>query len=222
MCGSSKKIKETPEEKTLAKISSERWESYKARYIPVENMMINRTVGKLGKEDPRISGMANTSTQMQFSGLEPKVTSGLTLRGAGPGSGAFTGAVTGLVRDRTKSSTSGQINSNILGTAQNINNLQNIVRLGQGHASGALTGLSQAANAASRQAILDAQAAAAARAAVGQAIGTAAGLTYGAYNTNQTPAPQSSGLTYSPPTNGTYSQPGVPLVATGSNTLPGY
>jgi len=221
MCGSKPKVKETAEEKALARISKERWDSYKQRYIPIENAMMKKTLDRLNKPDELIGGMANASTQMQYSALEPQVTKGLTLRGAKAGSGAFTGAVTGLVRDRTKSSAGGQISGQMYSTAMDINNLQNFVKMGQGQADASLQGYASAADFAQRQAILDAQASAAARAAVGQAIGTGVGMAYGNYSNPAPQAPAGAGLTYTP-TNGTYQQPGVALVATGPKTLPGY
>lgn len=175
------KPKETAEEKALAEIGLERYQDYKTRFVPVENMAIDKVLTDLNKPADVGAGWANTSTQMAFSKLEPQMTRGLTLRGAEAGSGAFTGAVTGLVRDRTKASSLSQVNAGIFKRAQDINNLESLINIGQGQANSSLSGLTDVANAANRQAIIDAQAAAAARAAVGQTVGTVAGVAYGNY-----------------------------------------
>lgn len=183
MCGGSdpKPVPESDEERSLAEIAVERFVRYRDKYVPVENIAIDKTTDYL--EDPGDfgAGQANLATQTQYSALEPKLTTGLTLRGAKAGSGAFTGGVTGLVRDRTRSSAMGQVGTDIYERAQGIHNIGQLIRLGQGQATEGLQGMTASADAASRQAIMDAQASAAARSAMRQFIGTGVGMASASY-----------------------------------------
>lgn len=181
MCGGSKKVKPTKEERELARIGLERWGRYKSRYVPMEDRLIKRTVNSIDNPSGQAEGMANVSTQQAFSPVEGQVTAGLTGRGARSGSGAFIGALTGLNRDRTTSSVSSQVAARGLQQRQGITNLQTLIGMGQGQAGGALEGMAGQASAANRQAIMDSRASAAARSAMLQIAGTAAGIGYGMY-----------------------------------------
>lgn len=187
MCGSKDKVEETPEEIALAEIAMERWNDYKQRFIPVENQAISDVMGESETSSEFGPGMANIASQSQFSQLEPAVASGLVRRGARPGSGAFEGGMIGLGLDRTASSAQGQANALGLQRTQNLQNMQTLINMGQGQATGALSGLGDAASFANQQAILDARASAAARNAIGSAIGTGAGMYYGNMNNNRIP-----------------------------------
>lgn len=178
MCGHDNSIPETPEEVALAKIAMERWKDYKNKFVPVENMAISNVMKEHDNPSEFGTGVANLATQEQFSNLEQQAAKGLTNRGAGPGSGEFMGAITGLNRDRIASSALGQTNAMGLARTQNQQNMQALINMGQGQASGALSGLADSANFAQQQAIMDARASAAARAAIGSAIGTGAGMYY--------------------------------------------
>lgn len=184
MSKGSDKPKETPEEIELANIGAERWNDYKQRYIPVENAAIGRVLSEIDDPSGRGEDMANASTQMAFSPVEEQATMGLTTRGARPGSGAFAGGVTGVGLDRVASSGQNQANAFGLQRRINVNNLQSLVDIGQRKAASGLAGLTDVADAASRQAIFDARASAAARAALGNAAGTAAGVGFGLYNSS--------------------------------------
>lgn len=178
---------ETEEERELARISSERWEDYKKRFIPVENLAIKDVMKDIESPTMEGEGLANISTQNIFSDLEEQTASGLASRGARIGSGAFAGNITDVNADRTASSAGGQAAAYGLQRRANVSNLQNLVNLGQGKASSGLSGLATVADAASRQAIIDARASAASRAALGQLAGTAAGVGFGLYNQNSIP-----------------------------------
>lgn len=175
---------ETEEEKELARIGFERWEDYKQRFIPVENLAIKDVMDDINSPTMEGEGMANVDTQSAFSELEEQTASGLARRGARTGSGAFAGSLTDVNLDRMASSSGGQSAAYGLQRRNNISNLQNLVNLGQGKASAGLAGLSTVADAASRQAIMDARASAASRAALGQVAGAAAGIGFGIYNSN--------------------------------------
>jgi len=178
-CGGSNEVPETPEEIELAKIAMERWNDYKTRFIPVENIAIKDVMDNVNQPSEFGPSMANLSSQMEFSRMEPGVTRGLTLAGAGPGSGRFSGGLMNLGLDRTASSGLGQVNAMGLQRTQNIQNMGSLISMGQGQSAEALSGMGDIAAQAQRQAILDAQASAAARAAIGQAVGTGAGMWYG-------------------------------------------
>src|SRR5689334_3666300 len=92
----SKKTKPTAEEKELARIAGERWEDYKKRFRPVENLAIQRAMTDLNNPNPALRHMANVSSQMEFSRVEPQITGALTNRGARVGSGAFAGGLMGI------------------------------------------------------------------------------------------------------------------------------
>lgn len=196
------KPKETAEEKALAQIGLERWQDYQQRFVPVENAAIGRVMDDINNPDMQGEGLANVSTQQAFSDLENQTTRGLTLRGARAGSGAFAGGLAGVNMDRVASSGLGQAGAYGMQRGINISNLQNLVGIGQGQATGALQGLTDVADAASRQAIMDARASAASRAALGQLVGTGAGYyfgsTYGNTPTSNGTSPSGYNTTTSP------------------------
>lgn len=173
------KPKATAEEKALAQIGLERWQDYQKRFVPVENAAIGRVMDDINNPDMQGEGLANVSTQQAFSDLERQTTTGLTLRGARAGSGAFLGGLTGVNMDRAAASGLSQVGAYGMQRGINIANLQNLIGIGQGQATGAMQGLTDVADAASRQAIMDARASAASRAALGQVIGLGAGAYFG-------------------------------------------
>lgn len=189
-CGGDQEVPETEEEIALAQIATERWNDYKQRFIPAENMAIADVMGEAQNPSDFGPGMANIATQQAFSSMEPGVVSGIQGRGRGR-AGLETGLLN-LNRDRIASSGLGQANAYGLQRTQNLQNLQSLINMGQGQAGSALSGLGDAASAAQQQAIMDARASAAARAAVGGAIGTAGGMWYGNQNRGRNSGPQAA------------------------------
>jgi len=215
MCGSSKKIKETPEERELAKISKERWDRYKEKFIPVENKAIQQTIKDLDTPSNQGPSLANLATQSQFSKLEGQVNKGLTLRGARLGSGAMTSSLAGLNIDRAASSAGGQVGALGLQRSQSIANLQSLINMGGGYGSEGLTGLSTVADAAARQSFLDAQASAASRAALGNAVGTGVGMYAGSMYGGGYNQPVSTPPTAQPTPTSTYNTPTTRMLGMG-------
>lgn len=193
MSGGSKQVKTTPEEKELAKIAGERWEDYKKRFIPVENLAIQDVMKDVETPSQFAPSMANLATQSEFSRLEPQVAQGLMARG-----GNLQEGLIGLNADRVASSGLGQAQAYGLDRGRTIGNLQTLVGIGTGQAGGAIQGLSSAADMAQRQAIMDARAAAAARAAMGQVIGIGAGIAGGAMMNGGTEAASAAGSAWTP------------------------
>jgi hypothetical protein len=176
-------IPETPEEIALAQVASERWQDYQKRFVPVENKAINYVENtNLG---PMAAGMANLGTQEAFSQGEQQVTGNMESRGMRAGSPGFGMNLAGYNINRAESTGLGGANAYGLATTQKLGNLQNLVAMGQGQAGASLSGQSDVAGLASRQATIDAQASIAARGAMGEGIGTFAGMSYGNYTNNK-------------------------------------
>lgn len=185
---SNKQVPETPEEKALAGVAAERYLRYKQAFVPIENKAINLVENRdLG---PLVAGMANVGTQASFSRGEASLGAGLENRGLRVGSPGFGMNLAAYNLNRTESSGIGAANAYGITAGQKLNNLQSLVAMGQGQAGASLQGQEEATGLASRQAIIDTQAALAARGAIGGGLGTAAGLAFGnssfnnAYATN--------------------------------------
>lgn len=211
MCGGGgQQVPETPEARALAEIASQRYEQYKSRFIPIENIAINKTTGDLINPPQIAQNVANIGTQTQFSNAQPGVTANLATRGARPGSGAFGLNMAGFNTDRAVSTGLGQANASGLQRTQALQNMQNMVNIGQGQAGATLTGYGSLADAAARQSFIDAQAAAAARGAIGQTVGAGLGAYYGTANRTPGLTPPASSGGYSGPPPGAYTGPQAP------------
>lgn len=193
MGAKSPEVKETPEQKELARIGKERLEFYTKNYMPLEREFISEVRGALPSMQRQARGIVNADNMQAFAPAQQQVEQALTTRGAKPGSGAFIGGTGGLASDR--GSSRGQMMADVMQATrdQQQKNFSALTAQGQGQESIGLNALSGVANIANRQAMIDAEASRAARAAVGQAVGTGLGLAAGMY---KKPAPERGSVDY--------------------------
>lgn len=179
--GGGGKIQETALDKELASIGVERYDNYVKRYIPIEDYAIDKVLqGREGdREEAR--GVSNVGYEQAFAQAPAQTVAGAGAANLGSiDSGRAKLGLAGVGLDKSMAKGLGAVDTNLGSEGRFAGNIQSLVNIGQGKAGQALSGLTSAANVASRQAIMDAEASAAARNAIGSAIGTAAGIGYGA------------------------------------------
>lgn len=142
--GGSEKVEETPEEKELAQIASERWERYKETFKPLENQYMAE-VDDLGTQQAQdqVTGQAVSGVQQGVGdmAIDPNQGNPMGNTGAALGSAranAATQATTGL-------------------RGQHIQGMQGIVQMGQGQSADAIQGMSDIAGQAASEAAADAK-----------------------------------------------------------------
>lgn len=152
--GGDNKVKDTPEQRHLAKVAAEKWNFAQEELAPLENAYME-SVGKM--TDPgRMSylrGRTMQSLGRAQEGLGEEASGLMTQAGIDPSSGRYQAEMGGIARDV------GSAGGETLGRAQfeqenqQIGGLQNIVAMGQGEATQAQQGLSGIASQASQDAI---------------------------------------------------------------------
>jgi hypothetical protein len=135
--GGSNEVKETPEEKELAKIAGERWERYQDVFVPLENQYMAE-VDDMGTQQAmdEVTGQAVTNVMQgaEVPAVDPN--RGQPGIGAALGrarAGAATKAATGL-------------------RGQHLQGMQGIVQMGQGQSASAMQGLGDVASQAASEA----------------------------------------------------------------------
>ena len=182
--GGGQEVKETEEEKESARIAGEQYDRWKERFLPLESEMI-ADVKDTAPERRRALGLAGASTTRAFAEARPRVEAAQTAAGARPGSSRFNLGIAGLGRDEGSARGSSAVAANNAIDDQYYAGLNTLTSLGRGQQVGALSGLSDIANASTQQASFDAGQAAENRAGWASAIGTAAGGITSAYFDNQ-------------------------------------
>lgn len=188
MGGGGDEVKETAEEREMARIGVERLQRYDEVFKPIENKFIAKQMDQKPTRDAagREAWMGST---VAFDNIKKRMTqTGNT--GRGPGSGAFGMAAT----DSEEAAAHGlaQVDASNVADKQNVNNLQGIISMGRGQAVDALNGMAASARDAGRKAIDRANAAGARKERYAGMAGLAAGIGTSAYM-NRTPTPQSAG-----------------------------
>lgn len=172
-------VKETALEKELASLTAEKWSRYKTKYVPAENIAIQKATDLPGLRRRALNASA-VNYGATFADAQKQLAPSLGARGAAPGSGAFDSAQRTFGLDRAQSMSAGNMGVNSAVNNVYANNLGNILAYGSGQSANAQQGLQSVASASQRQALLDAQAAIQARQAIGQSL--AAAGTYGLLN----------------------------------------
>lgn len=190
----SQRVEETPEQRAVAQIASEQYEDYITRFVPVENQAIAQALDTEGRLQ-QLRGITNADFFQRFGEQQPQVMSNLAQRGLRADSGAFRSGLGGYLTDRSYALGQGLAGAELASQQDLATNAQRIVNLGQGQANQAAQGIVSAADAAQRQAIMDARSAAAARGALQQIVGTGIGLGLGAYGNAGRASPMGTGLT---------------------------
>ncbi|MAT95386.1 MAG: hypothetical protein CME59_22675 [Halioglobus sp.] len=185
MCGGgSPEIKETPEQKELARIAMERWRSYEEMYLPAEKMYFDYVdnMDSAGRQQ-FARGAASAGVESAFGEAVQADAARLATQGQGvdPSSGRFQTAL----QDRSveKAAVRADVASRADQALQDakIAGKQNIVAMGNNQAGQAVAGLTDVAQAAGQEArgeaIADLNSDLSNQAAAGMAVGAG----YGAY-----------------------------------------
>jgi hypothetical protein len=178
--GGSTTIKDTPQQKALAKIAAQRFNLYQQYFVPLENQFIAES---LAQRDPstfdNVSAFVSAVQQPDFQRQISQIQQQQFQQGVDPTSGQFVG--------RSRELSEGQARGMGLGTAEALSGqvdryyqgLQNIIALGEGQAGTAVAGLSDVAQMAQRTGAAEAKTAFQRGQAVPTAVGTGLGLGIG-------------------------------------------
>jgi len=126
-----------PEEQALANISQEKWDEYKARYVPLENQWIDKA-NKLDNQSYHndASGMASNEVKAQYG---PQ-TAGLAeaMQGQRVGKADYLNQAENITQARNK--------ANLGVTDRYLRGQEGVIAMGQGQSATALQGMSDVAD----------------------------------------------------------------------------
>lgn len=160
--GSDVKVKPSNEEKQLAQIAQERWERYENKFVPAENEYISEIEEiNTGHMADKAEGEVTAAAHQSFDDSVEKTLAKTAAAGADPSSGRWQAQSSGLADARGSSLAKGLQNVHEGLENQELSGLKNVIAMGQGQSSEALSGLGGLAENAAREAQADAQAAAA-------------------------------------------------------------
>jgi len=152
--GGSGKVKETEEEKALARVAGEKWNDYQDRFVPYENEFMSRMEVTDADRDQfkgGIIGQANKS----FAESENALLDEQIGKGARPGSGRFQAALNRVMQKRGKSIGYRLTDADNMMDEKRASNLQSVVDLGRGKEMEAYRSMGDLATQAHRDAIAD-------------------------------------------------------------------
>jgi hypothetical protein len=175
--GGDNEVKETPEQKELAKIAVEKWNTYVDKYVPMENEFMRR-VDDMNSEwqSNRVAGDANKSFNEAFSNAREVSEDNLFEAGINPNSGKFNAAAAGLEEEHAAKGGEGMTAALVEQKDNYTTGIGNLVKLGQGQSTDAQRGLSDVANNSARNAEASARNEFNEQSSNRQMIGTAGGI----------------------------------------------
>lgn len=151
--GTTNEVKETEYEKELAKVMGEEWDYYKTNIVPIENQVIaEATDSNKNEVYNEISKNTNLATTVNNSKSLADVETSLQASGIDPSSGKYTETTQKLSDLNAVDSAKAQTTSEIQGQNRYIDKLSNVVSMGQGEATGAVSSLNDLASDSQRQA----------------------------------------------------------------------
>jgi hypothetical protein len=126
-----------PEEQALANISQEKWDEYKARYVPLENQWIDKS-NTLNNQNYHndASGMASNEVKAQYG----QQTGGLasSVQGQRIGKADYLNQAENITQARNK--------ANLGVTDRYLRGQEGVIAMGQGQSATALQGMNDVAN----------------------------------------------------------------------------
>lgn len=185
MCGGGDpEVKETPEQKELARIAVERWEKYQQMYKPVEQQYFDHVDNLATPEaSERAGGVAAVNVESAFADAIQTDIAQMTTEGTGvdPSSGKFQSAIADHTQ-RKGAARAENINRSMQAVDDaHIGGLQNIVAKGNNQAGEAIAGFGDVARRSSDEARSQAINDSNQSQSTAGAVGTLAGAGYGAY-----------------------------------------
>ena len=175
--GDDPELKDTEDQKELAKIASERWEDYQRDFVPAENFFIDEMINY--DKDSRknnIESAAVSNTESAYGDYQEEQLATLTENNVNPNSGAFGEAISDIAIDKGSSRTSNVVQSKQALQDLKVQGMKNVVAVGNGQAAESLAGLNTVASNSANQAINDVQTKAYESQSKFGAIGQAAGM----------------------------------------------
>ena len=174
--GGDNEVKDTPEQKYLAKVAAEKWNFAQKELAPLEDKYM-ASVDQMDSESNMSYIRGRTmQAQTQAQGeVQGQLEDGLGKAGVNPNSGRFQGDVNDLGLDLAESGGENLGRAQFEQDNQKVMGLQNVTAIGQGQAGRAQAGLSGLAQQSSYDAIGDAKNAFSRRSANLQLLGNIAG-----------------------------------------------
>lgn len=171
-------IQETPQQRAMVEMASQKMADYKQRWLPVQQKLAQQieSQGADGSAARKAAeGKAATDTQLQFNKAQGALEKSLSNSGAAPGSSRANLAVTGMGNDLAKSKgLSTMIGDQQIDDAYT-QGLSTLTAMGQGKSANVSNSLAQQARQSGMQAQSDAQTSLANQQGMGELAGTVAG-----------------------------------------------
>ena len=156
--GGDNKIEDTEEQKALADIAAERWESYQGDFVDAENKYIEEMQSY--DKDSRVEsleGSAAAGTTAAFNQARDNTAGNMIQAGINPNSGVFKAAIRDNHVDAATSQTDNVVQTGQAVQDQKVQGMKNIVAIGNGQAAQTLAGMGNIATASANEAASQAQ-----------------------------------------------------------------
>lgn len=144
--GSNKRPDDSQDEKELARIAGERWQSYQNTYVPAENKYIDEM---RNYDNPQrmeqMTRMAATGTRDAFSEAIQSDINTMTSAGINPNSGTFKQAIHDRGTDMASTEAANTTKTQQAVQDQKVQGLQNVVGMGMGQSTTAMAGMTDVA-----------------------------------------------------------------------------
>lgn len=158
MGGGDNKIEETPEQKALAEVAMSRWQDYQTLFRPYEDKFMRR-VDNLNTEQKfsQAGNMASAAVGGEFSNAINQSAMRLGAAGINPQSGLFQQELIKLEQQKARVKADTVNQAQVAQQDRYTSGLENIVAMGQGQATSAMSGMGDIASNANRYASNEAQ-----------------------------------------------------------------
>ena len=174
--GGDNEVKDTPEQKYLAKVAAEKWNFAQKELAPLEDEYMASVDQMDSASNMSYIRGRTMQAQTQAQGeVQGQLEDGLGKAGVNPNSGRFQGGVNDLGLDLAESGGENLGRAQFEQDSQKVSGMQNITAIGQGQSGRAQAGLSGLAQQSSSDAIGDAKNAFSRRSANLQLVGNIAG-----------------------------------------------
>ena len=152
MCGGQDTPSQSAEEKELAAIAVEKWNSNSKMYFDVQNDYIEAV--QTGEADyADAAGRTNTANNMAFGEVREDLSQNLFAQNFSADSGRFMGAMTGLSEDQGLTLGTGLNETRMAVENSGLGGLQSVVDMGLGQEAQAFQGMTDIAGQATRDSI---------------------------------------------------------------------
>ncbi|MBM7070869.1 hypothetical protein JQC92_02285 [Shewanella sp. 202IG2-18] len=174
--GGDDEIKETEFEKELGKVYSEKWDYYQNNIVPFENQIIEDAKSSNDASVYQsIADDVNLSNKRNFAQASEKTATNLAASGVNPNSGKFKNAVNSLSDMEAVATADSASRAQVSGQERYLDKMGNVMAMGDGQSTKAVSSLSDIAINSQRKAVHDASIAAQNRDSTLEAVGALGG-----------------------------------------------